>query len=70
MAEHQFKRTYAVEIIFDTPITFAEQDRLACVVLEALVEDFWDLGRCGTQQANIPVEVVAYPIENKRGTGS
>ena len=29
MDKHVFKRTYAVEIDFDTPITFAEQDRLA-----------------------------------------
>jgi hypothetical protein len=68
MAEHQFKRTYAVEIVFDTPITFAEQDRLACVVLEKLVDDWWDIAQQGTQHANMPVEVVAYPIENKRGT--
>jgi hypothetical protein len=65
---HEFKRTYAVEIVFDTPITFAEQDRLACVVLEKLVDDWWDIAQQGTQQGNMPVEVVAYPIENKRAT--
>lgn len=70
MAEHQFKRTYAVEIVFDTPITFAEQDRLACVVLERLVDEYWGDAAADTQQRNIPVEVVTYPIENKRGTGS
>jgi len=40
----RFKRTYAVEIEFDTPIDFAEQDRLACVVLEKLVSDYWTSG--------------------------
>jgi hypothetical protein len=56
------KRYYAVEIDFDTPIDFAEQDRLACVVLELLVNDYWTTARIGTKQGNDPVNVVAYPI--------
>ena len=66
MPEERFKRTYAVEIEFDTPIDFAEQDRLACVVLESLVGEHWEIGRVGTQQANEPVMVIAYPIANRR----
>lgn len=62
MAEHVFKRTYAVEIEFDTPITFAEQDRLACVVLERLVDEWWENAAAGTQQGNLPMKVTAYPI--------
>lgn len=61
-----FKRTYAVEIEFDTPITFAEQDRLACVVLEKLVEKEWETAQRGTAQANMPVKVIAYPIATRR----
>jgi hypothetical protein len=61
----RFKRTYAVEITFDTSIDFAEQDRLACVVLERLVEDYWETAAQGTRQGNIPIEgsVRAYLIE-------
>jgi hypothetical protein len=62
MAEDLFKRRYAVEINFDTPINFAEQDRLACVVLEKLVNEFWGDAAAETPQRNIPIEVVAYPI--------
>ena len=60
----RFKRTYAVEIDFDTPIDFAEQDRLACVVLEKLVDEFWDDAARDTtpRQANMPIKVTAYPI--------
>ena len=61
-----FKRTYAVEIEFDTPITFAEQDRLACVVLERLVDEWWENAASGTGQGDPPMKVVAYPIEGKR----
>ena len=62
----KFKRTYAVEIEFDTPFDFAEQDRLACVVLETLVDDYWTTARIGTQQGNDPVKVIAYPIPTPR----
>lgn len=62
----KFNRTYAVEIEFDTPINFAEQDRLACVVLEKLVDEFWDVAAKGTGQGNIPIKVVAYPIPTPR----
>ena len=62
MADDKFKRTYAVEIEFETPINFAEQDRLACVVLEKLVDEWWDTAQEGTRQANMPVKVTAYPI--------
>jgi hypothetical protein len=61
MAEDRFKRYYTVEIDFDTPIDFAEQDRLACVVLEKLVTDFWEDGAEGTGQANYPVKAIASP---------
>jgi hypothetical protein len=66
MAEDRFKRTYAVEIEFDTPFDFAEQDRLACVVLEKLVEDYWLEAREGTMQGNDPMKVVASPIQPLR----
>jgi hypothetical protein len=66
VSDARFKRTYAVEIEFDTPIVFAEQDRLACVVLEKLVSDHWDIGRSHTAQADEPVKVVAYPIQAPR----
>lgn len=66
MAEQDFKRTYAVEIEFDTPVTFAEQDRLACVVLEKLVDEFWGDAAVGTQQGNVPMKVTAYPIPTPR----
>jgi hypothetical protein len=62
----KFKRTYAVEIVFDTPINFAEQDRLACVVLERLVDEWWGTAQVGTRQENIPVTVTAYPIPTPR----
>lgn len=62
MNDDKFKRTYAVEILFDTPINFAEQDRLACVVLERLVNEMWEEAAAGTGQGNYPVTVVAYPI--------
>jgi hypothetical protein len=62
MSEDRFKRTYAVEIEFDTPIDFAEQDRLACVVLEKLVDEWWDTAQEGTNQANMPIKAIAYPI--------
>ena len=58
----RFTRTYAVEIEFDTPIDFAEQDRLACVVLESLVDEYWTSARIGTMQGNDPMKVTAYPI--------
>lgn len=58
----RFKRCYAVEITFDTPFDFAEQDRLACVVLEKLVSEHWEIGRAHTMQGNEPVSVIAYPI--------
>lgn len=61
-----FNRTYAVEIEFDTPINFAEQDRLACVVIEKLVDEFWGDAAATTRQGNIPVKVVAYPIDRPR----
>ena len=66
MPNDKFNRTYAVEIEFDTPFDFAEQDRLACVVLEKLVSDHWDIGRAHTMQANEPMKVVAYPIDRPR----
>jgi hypothetical protein len=66
MSEDKFKRTYAVDIEFDTPINFAEQDRLACVVLENLVNEFWEQGRIGTQQGNAPMMCRAYPIDKPR----
>jgi len=59
-----FKRTYAVEIEFDTPINFAEQDRLACIVIEKLVSEYWDDASSGTGQNNVPMKVIAYPIPN------
>ena len=62
----KFNRTYAVEIQFDTSIDFAEQDRLACVVLEKLVDEWWEAGQRGTAQANMPVRVVAYPIDRSQ----
>ena len=62
----KFKRTYAVEIEFDTPIDFSEQDRLACVVLEKLVNDHWEIGRAHTAQGNEPIACVAYPIPTPR----
>lgn len=65
MSNDRFKKTYAVEIEFDTPIDFAEQDRLACVVLEKLVDEWWDTAQEGTKQANMPMKVIAYPIANK-----
>jgi hypothetical protein len=58
----QFKRCYAVEVRFDVPITLAEQDRLACVVLEKLVEEYWGDAAATTDQVEIPMTVVAYPI--------
>lgn len=64
--DDKFTRTYAVEITFDTPINFAEQDRLACVVLEKLVDEWWDTAQEGTMQANMPVTVTAYPIPTPR----
>lgn len=66
MKNDTFNRTYAVEIEFDTPITFAEQDRLACVVLEKLVDEWWENAAAGTQQGNSPMKVVAYPIDRPR----
>ena len=66
----KFKRTYAVEIDFDTSIDFAEQDRLACVVLEKLVDEYWERAQRGTHQANMPVKVVAYPIPTPRAKGA
>lgn len=62
MPDADFKRTYAVEIDFDTPMNFAEQDRLACVVLEKLVDEFWRDAAAGTGQGNVPIKVIAYPI--------
>lgn len=62
MAEDRFKRTFAVEIEFDTPIDFAEQDRLACVVLEKLVNEFWGDAAADTRQGNIPIMATAYRI--------
>ncbi len=59
MAVDRFKRRYTVEIDFDTPFDFAEQDLLACVVLEKLVDEFWGDAAAGTQQGNIPVRVRA-----------
>lgn len=55
-----------MEIEFDTPIDFAEHDRLACVVLEKLVSDHWEIGRAHTAQANEPLNVTAYPIPTPR----
>lgn len=66
MANDPFKRTYAIDIEFDTPLTFAEQDRLACVVLERLVEEFWGDAAAGTAQANMPMMSRAYPIDKPR----
>jgi hypothetical protein len=66
----KFIRTYAVEITFDTSIDFAEQDRLACVVLEKLVDEHWENAQRGTQQANMPVKVLAYPIPTPRPSRS
>lgn len=66
MANDPFKRTYAVDIEFDTPLTFAEQDRLACVVLEKLVEEFWGDAATGTGQNNVPMMARAYPIDKPR----
>lgn len=63
MIEDKLKRCYAVEIEFDTPIDFTEQDRLACVVLEKLVDDYWTTAAAHTRQRNVPVKVTAYPIE-------
>jgi hypothetical protein len=65
-ANDKFNRTYAVEIQFDTSIDFAEQDRLACVVLEKLVEEWWEMAQLDTAQGNNPVKVLAYPIERPR----
>jgi hypothetical protein len=62
VSEDRFKRHYAVEIDFDTPIDFAEQDRLACVVLEKLVDEFWGDAAAGTAQSQVPITVRAYPI--------
>ena len=62
MAQDKFKRTYAVEIDFDTPFNFAEQDRLACVVIEKLVDEFWEDAAEDTGQGNVPISVIAYPI--------
>lgn len=62
MSNDRFNRTYAVEIQFDMPIDFAEQDRLACVVLEDLVNDYWTTARVGRRQGNDPIKCVAYPI--------
>jgi hypothetical protein len=62
MSADRFKRHYCVEIDFDTSIDFAEQDRLACVVLERLVNDYWTAARAGTPQGNDPVSVVAYRV--------
>lgn len=67
MSNDKFNRTYAVQIQFDTPIDFAEQDRLACVVLEKLVDEFWGDAASGTRQGNLPIAVLAYPIERPRG---
>lgn len=68
MSEDRHRRTFAVDIIFDTPIDFAEQDRLACVVLERLVNDYWTTAAQGTRQGNMPVEgeTRAYRIEKPR----
>jgi hypothetical protein len=66
VADDNFKRFFCVEIDFDTPINFAEQDRLACVVLERLVDDYWTTAALETKQANMPVAVVAYRIEQPR----
>ena len=62
MSDERFKRYFCVEIIFDTPIDFAEQDRLACVVLERLVNEYWTTAREGTKQGNNPVAAIAYRI--------
>ena len=35
------KRNYMIEIEFDEDIALAEQDRKICMVLEALVSDWW-----------------------------
>lgn len=67
MAEDRFKRTFAIDIEFDTPIDFAEQDRLACVVLERLVDEWWGDAAAGTMQGNVPIKAVAYRIEKPRG---
>jgi hypothetical protein len=61
-SDNKFTRAYAVEIEFDTPITLAEQDRLACVVLEKLVDEFWGDAAAGTKQSDVPIKVLAYPI--------
>lgn len=66
MSDPRFTRTYAVEIGFDTPIDFAEQDRLACVVLEKLVNEFWGDAAAETPQRNVPIEVTAFPIPAPR----
>lgn len=66
MPNDEFNRTYAIEIQFDTPINFAEQDRLACVVLEKLVDEFWSDAASGTRQGNLPIKAVAYLIEQPR----
>lgn len=63
MPNDRFNRTYAVEIEFDTPIDFAEQDRLASVVLEKLVDEFWGDAAAGTRQGNVPIKAIAYPID-------
>ena len=62
MSTDPFKRTFAIDIEFDTPINFAEQERLACVVLEKLVDEFWSDAAAGTAQANLPITAIAYPI--------
>jgi hypothetical protein len=66
VASNLFKRCYAIEIGFDVPITLAEQDRLACVVLEKLVEEFWGDAALDTEQSEVPLTVVAYPIPMPR----
>lgn len=67
MPEDRFKRFYTVEIDFDTPFDFAEQDRLACVVLEKLVDEHWEEAAHDTtpRQTNMPIKVVAYPAGAK-----
>lgn len=66
MPNDKFNRTYAVEIEFDTPIDFAEQDRLASVILEKLVTELWCDAAADTQQRNVPIKATAYPIDRPR----
>lgn len=63
MTNDRFNRTYVIEIEFDTPFDFAEQDRLACVMLEKLVDEFWSDAAASTRQGNMPIKTVAYPMD-------